>query len=172
MQAYLDVPSFFSAVYLVDLSPSLCEVARKRFVRLGWNVKIVCQDARTFRLEDHLEEPWNNRATASTTSFYLPNDVNPRCGADLITMSYSLSMIPDYYSVVDSITEFLSPMGVVGVVDFYVQSIVETAGRNYIGGSFNRHVNWLSRVIWRSWFDCDRVGLEGARRVSGIQFSF
>ncbi len=54
MQSYLDVPEFFTHVYLVDLSPSLCEVARKRFDRLGWtNVTVVCQDARTFQLEEH-----------------------------------------------------------------------------------------------------------------------
>ena len=53
MQAYLDVPSFFSQVYLVDLSPSLLEVARRRFERLGWGIKVLCQDARSFRLHDH-----------------------------------------------------------------------------------------------------------------------
>lgn len=166
MQAYLDVPTFFSNVYLVDLSPSLCEVARKRFARLGWKVKVVCQDARDFRLEDHQEDYPDQKAmeTSVECSFI---DADKRKKADLITMSYSLSMIPDYYNVVDSISGLLAPLGLIGVVDFYVQSIVETAGRNYIGGSFNRHVNWLSRVIWRSWFDCDRVSLEGARRVSG-----
>ena len=163
MQAYLDVPvpAFFSAIYLVDLSPSLCEIARKRFARLGWHVHVICQDARAFRLED----PTNGRDMESAAT-YVTGHHGPRLHADLITMSYSLSMIPDYYSVVDSLSGLLAPGGLVGVVDFYVQSIVETAGRNYIGGSFNRHVNWLSRVIWRSWFDCDRVGLEGARRVS------
>lgn len=160
MQAYLDVPDFFSSVYLVDLSPSLCEVARKRFARLGWKVKVVCQDARNFRLEDHLED---HKATEALLECSFV-DVDKRKKADLITMSYSLSMIPDYYNAVDSLSGLLAPLGLIGVVDFYVQSIVETAGRNYIGGSFNRHVNWLSRVIWRSWFDCDRVGLEGARR--------
>lgn len=163
MQAYLDVPDFFSSVYLVDLSPSLCEVARKRFARLGWKVKVVCQDARNFRLEDHLED---HKATEALLECSFV-DVDKRKKADLITMSYSLSMIPDYYNAVDSLSGLLAPLGLIGVVDFYVQSIVETAGRNYIGGSFNRHVNWLSRVIWRSWFDCDRVGLEGARRVRG-----
>lgn len=167
MQAFLDVPVpvFFSSVYLVDLSPSLCEVARKRFARLGWNVNVVCQDARSFRLEDHLKHPSDDRAVVSTPVAYPLNGSEQKIRADLITMSYSLSMIPDYYSVVDSISGLLAPFGLLGVVDFYVQSIVETAGRNYIGGSFNRHVNWLSRVIWRSWFDCDRVGLEAARRV-------
>lgn len=140
MQAFVDVQTFFESIYLVDLSPSLCEVARKRFARLGWrHVNIVCQDARVFRLTGHQ--------------------------ADLITMSYSLSMIPDYYSVVDSIASLLDPAGIIGVIDFYVQSVVETSGRNYTGGCLQRHVNWLGRSFWRAWFDLDRVGLEGAKRV-------
>ena len=143
MQAFVDVPTFFNEVYLVDLSPSLLKIARKRFERLGWDVKLVCQDARTFRL------PQNG-----TTSR----------GAELVTMSYSLSMIPDYYSVLDSIPSLLSAEGVLGVVDFYVQSIIDIGGRTYTGGCLNRHVTWLGRVFWRAWFDVDRVGLEGARR--------
>lgn len=70
MAAFVDVPEFFSTVFLVDLSPSLCEVARQRFRRLGWkNVQVVCEDARAFC---------------------------PPQQADLITMSYSLSMIVRY----------------------------------------------------------------------------
>lgn len=105
MSAFLPVNEFFSHVYLVDLSPSLCQVARERFERLGWkNVSVVCQDARSFRLPE-------------------ADSVDPRMkstpGADLITMSYSLSMIPDYYSVVDSLPSLLKPSGVLGVCDFY-----------------------------------------------------
>ncbi|KAL8901272.1 MAG: hypothetical protein Q9192_000633 [Flavoplaca navasiana] len=164
MHAFLNVPDFFSAVFLVDLSPSLCGVAKRRFQRLGWDVKVVCQDARTFRLEDHLEKLEDAKPAARELSEYASAGINLVYKADLITMSYSLSMIPDYYTVVDSIVRLLAPTGLIGVVDFYVQSIVETAGRNYVGGSLNRHVNWLGRVFWRAWFDCDRVSLEGARR--------
>ena len=140
MSKHIDVPSFFAAVYLVDFSPSLCEVARKRFARLGWkNVKVVCQDARLFSLNG--------------------------CKADLVTMSYSLSMLPNFHIFVDSSNSLLGQKGIIGVVDFYVQSKVETTGRNYLGGSIQRHVNWLGRTFWRAWFDLDRVGLEGARRV-------
>lgn len=78
MAAFLPVDKFFKHVYLVDLSPSLCEVARARFQRLGWNnVTVLCQDARSFSLPEK-----DNAASA---------------GADLITMSYSLSMIPGEY---------------------------------------------------------------------------
>lgn len=77
MSQHVDVPTFFSNIYLVDFSPSLCEVARKRFQRLGWkNVTVVCQDAREFRLDD----------------YELKAHIAQQ-GADLVTMSYSLSMI-------------------------------------------------------------------------------
>lgn len=51
-----------------------------------------------------------------------------------------------------------------GVIDFYVQSIVDLSCRNYTGGIINRHVNWFGRLFWRAWFDVDRVGLEPSRR--------
>ena len=166
MQAFIDVPTFFSTIFLVDLSPSLCKVARKRFARLGWNhVKVICQDARYFRLEPYVED------LGGTTTWCKENDTGLGKGnvlrptADLITFSYSLSMIPDYYSVVDSISCLLDQSGLLGVVDFYVQSTVEICSRNYIGGSIQRHVNWIGRTFWRSWFELDRVGLEGAKRV-------
>ncbi|KIW48588.1 uncharacterized protein PV06_01160 [Exophiala oligosperma] len=139
MDKLVGVEGFFEHVFLVDLSPSLCDVARERVRKNGWkNVTVLCQDARTIA------------CTAST--------------ADLITMSYSLSMIPDFYSVVDLMSGFLAPRGIVGIVDFYVQSIVDVSSRNYIGGTFNRHVNWVGRMFWRTWFDADRVNLDGGRR--------
>ena len=65
----------FSSIYLVDLSPSLCAVARKRFesLELSHIVKVVCMDARSFRIEDFEQGK----------------------SVDWITMSYSLSMIPE-----------------------------------------------------------------------------
>ena len=92
MSEYVDVSEFFSSVYLVDFSPSLCEVARKRFKRLGWqNVKVVCQDARTFRLEDYESDIPGAVVSRSPTSYY--SEDRGVGGADLITLSYSLSMI-------------------------------------------------------------------------------
>ncbi|CZR55143.1 related to S-adenosylmethionine:diacylglycerol 3-amino-3-carboxypropyl transferase [Phialocephala subalpina] len=168
MSEFVDVEEFFSSVYLVDFSPSLCEVARKRFTRLGWkNVKVVCQDARTFRLEDHEGGPSAEKTLGfarSPTSSYFSDDSPSVGGADLITMSYSLSMIPDFYSVIDSLTSLLAPGGIIGAVDFYVQSAVDLSFRNYTGGAINRHVNWFGRLFWRAWFDVDRVGLEAGRR--------
>ena len=167
MSQYLDVPTFFKSVYLVDFSPSLCDVAVARFQRLGWkNVKVLCQDARSFRLEDH-EETTNGRntPTSATQNMYGLEEASSETGADIVTMSYSLSMIPEFYSVVDSITTLLAPTGIIGVADFYVQSKIDYQCRNYTGGDIDRHCNWGSRVFWRGWFEIDRVSLEAARRV-------
>lgn len=95
MSQFVNVSEFFSSVYLVDFSPSLCDVAKKRFERLGWtNVHVVCEDARKFRLEDY--EPGMPSAPNPLRSPMLSYFAKPRPehgGADLITMSYSLSMI-------------------------------------------------------------------------------
>jgi betaine lipid synthase len=94
MAQYVDVPKFFTSVYLVDFSPSLCEVARKRFARLGWNnVKVVCQDARKFRLEDHEPPHDGAQMPGSPHIGYFSQNRPEHGGVDLITMSYSLSMI-------------------------------------------------------------------------------
>jgi betaine lipid synthase len=166
MSRHLPVTEFFSSIYLVDLSPSLCKVARRRFARLGWtNVKVVCQDARSFRLEDHETNKGESEVIRTSKSMnFSGNGGVPTRKADLLTLSYSLSMIPNYYSVIDAMSSLLSPSGVLGVIDFYVQSKVDLAGRNYTGGVFNRHVNWFGRVFWRAWFEVDRVGLEPGRR--------
>ncbi|OTA64281.1 hypothetical protein K449DRAFT_328071 [Hypoxylon sp. EC38] len=172
MSRFVDVPRFFDSVYLVDFSPSLCEVARKRFQRLGWeNVNVICQDARKFRLEDYEPTPQRGCTSGSPTRGYFSQERPKDGGADLITMSYSLSMIPDYYSVIDSLPSLLSPNGIIGVVDFYVQSQVDVNFRNYTGGLVNRHVNFFGRTFWRAWFDIDRVALEPGRR-DYLEYSF
>ncbi|KAI7087873.1 hypothetical protein KC363_g8091 [Hortaea werneckii] len=174
MQQQLDVPTFFHAVYLVDLSTSLCEIARKRFERLGWkNVHVICEDARVFRLSDYeagVDEEKQREFSIGHSASY-DDDSRDSVGADLLTMSYSLSMIPEFHPAVDSVANLLAPDGVVGIVDFYVQNQVEFNNRNYIGGAIDRHCMWISRVFWRTWFELDRVNLESARR-DYIEYKF
>jgi betaine lipid synthase len=161
MQAHLSVPSFFHAVYVVDLSPSLCQVARARFARLGWkNVKVVCQDARTFKLGDYEDNLIDDFSIGKSAL-----DHADAVGAHLLTLSYSLSMIPEFHPVVDSLATLLAPNGIMGVVDFYVQNQVQFQGRNYVGGlKLDRHCMWISRVFWSAWFEMDRVFLDSSRR--------
>lgn len=168
MEKHLSVTSFFHAVYLVDFSPSLCQVARTRFARLGWkNVKVVCQDARTFKLSDYEDGHNDDSAVFSIGKSALDeSSAADHVGADLLTMSYSLSMIPEFHPVVDSLANLLAPNGIMGVVDFYVQNQIQFQSRNYVGGVIDRHCMWISRIFWAAWFEMDRVFLDSSRRVS------
>jgi S-adenosylmethionine-diacylgycerolhomoserine-N-methlytransferase len=82
-------------VYVVDLSPSLLTVARKRAADKGWtNVETVEADA----------------------TLYQP----PEALVDAITFSYSLTMIPDWFAAIENALAMLKPGGKIGVVDFYI----------------------------------------------------
>lgn len=156
MGKYLPVQSYFSAVYLVDLSPSLCEVARARFKRLRWdNVHVVCEDARYFKLEDYEHRKNHSNAISLWTEKDAAKGAELQFDgvADVITLSFALSMIPEFYPVVDTLTTLLSPQGIIGVCDFYVQNMIDYRSRNYTGGFIDRHCNFLSRVFWRTWFE-------------------
>jgi S-adenosylmethionine-diacylgycerolhomoserine-N-methlytransferase len=82
-------------IYLVDLTPSLLQIARRRIAQNGWtNVTVLEEDAAGLPL--HLET------------------------ADAVTFSYSLSMMADWYVAVENAFRLLKPGGHLGVVDFYV----------------------------------------------------
>lgn len=83
----------FDRIYVVDISPAMCQTARGALQREGIaNVEVICADAAVF---------------------------SPPASAALITFSYSLSMIPDYRSAIDQALSYLSPEGRFGVVDFF-----------------------------------------------------
>ncbi len=126
-----------SRIYVVDLSPSLLEVARRRFERLGWsNVELVEADAITFR---------------------------PPSPADVVTFSYSLTMIPDWVAAINNARDILRQEGILGAVDFYVS-------RKHPAQSHTKH-SWLTRSLWPLWFACDDVFLS-ADHVPYLHDSF
>ena len=130
----------FKKIYLVDLSPSLCEVAKQRFAAKGWeNVEVKIADAANFKI-----------------------DFNK---ADIITYSYSLSMIPTFYNTIDHAVKLLDKSGIVASVDFGIQSNDTSIGRiNTVGGLLNRNLSWWNRNFWRIWFEADKVFLDLSRR--------
>jgi S-adenosylmethionine-diacylgycerolhomoserine-N-methlytransferase len=110
--------------YIVDLSPSLLEVARQRITARGWsNVEAIEADATIFQ--------------------------PPQGPADVVTFSYSLTMIPDWFAALENAWEMLKPGGILGVVDFYVS-------RKYPPDGLTRH-GWLTRTFWPVWFSSDNV---------------
>jgi S-adenosylmethionine-diacylgycerolhomoserine-N-methlytransferase len=109
-------------VVVVDLSPSLLSIAKERAAKLGWsNVETMEADV-----------------TAVETT-----------PADVVTFSYSLTMIPDWFAAIDRAKQLLKPGGVIGVVDFYVS-------RKHPSELRKRH-SWTTRNFWPTWFASDNV---------------
>lgn len=80
------------AVHLVDLCPSLLEVARQRIAAHDWpRAQAVHADATTWR---------------------------PPQPADVVLCAYSLSMMPDWRATVANACAMLKPGGLLAVVDF------------------------------------------------------
>ncbi|MEX2174269.1 MAG: methyltransferase domain-containing protein [Pirellulaceae bacterium] len=111
-------------IYVLDLSHSLLEIAKQRIVEKGWtNVETVEADATTFQ---PAEGP-----------------------LDVVTFSYSLTMIPDWFAALENALAMLKPGGILGVVDFYVS-------RKYPSDGLTRH-RWTTRTFWPTWFGMDNV---------------
>jgi S-adenosylmethionine-diacylgycerolhomoserine-N-methlytransferase len=116
----------FDKIYLVDLSPSLLEQARQRIKERRWtNVHTVEADATTWQPDEG--------------------------AVDLVTFSYSLTMIPDWFAAIDHAKSLLKPGGVIGVCDFYV-------ARKYPEGDLRTH-SWFTRTAWPTFFAFDNVNL-------------
>ena len=112
-----------SKVYVVDLADSLLKVADRRAKELGWtNVETVSADATKWQ---------------------------PRGGADVVTFSYSLTMIPDWFLAIQNASDMLREGGSLGVVDFYVS-------RKFPEDGMQQH-NWFTRNFWPMWFGNDNV---------------
>lgn len=147
MDKYFPI-SEFDAVYVLDLCGPLLEVSKKRFAARGFkNVTCLLQDATTFVLPE-----WES------------NGVDPSGALDFVTMSYSLSMMPDYYSLIDRIERFISPTGLLSVCDFYVSAREKTSLSAVIGDVASRQIGWFSRHFWMTWFEFDHVDLHPSRR--------
>lgn len=68
---------------------------------------------------------------------------------DAVYFSYSLSMIPDWFSAIDNALSLLKPGGLLAVVDFYVSRRSPSAG--------HRRHSAFSRHFWPAWFGHDGV---------------
>lgn len=111
-------------IEIVDLCPSLLDVANQRIQRHGWtNVRTVAADATTYR---------------------------PDVPMDAVTFSYSLTMIPDWFRAIDNALAVLKPGGVIGVVDFFVSRKWPAAGQQR--HSLLRRWFWRSWFAWDNVF--------------------
>jgi len=114
----------FQNIYVVDLAESLLGVVEKRVSKNGWA---------------------NVQAVASDATRWTP----PEGQVDVVTFSYSLTMIPDWFGAIENALRILRPGGSIGVIDFYVS-------RKYPSESLARH-GWWTRNFWPLWFSGDNV---------------
>ena len=113
----------FGSLTVVDLCQPLLEQARARCAAQGWdNVTCVEADATRF---------------------------GPSRPVDAVYLSYSLTMIPDWFAAIDNALAMLRPGGVIGVVDFYVS-------RKHPASGLKRH-GLFHRTFWPLWFGHDGV---------------
>ncbi len=113
-----------SKVYVVDLAGSLLKVTRERARTRGW---------------DHVE------AVEADATKWVPEGGT----ADVVTFSYSLTMIPNWFAAIDNAYAMLRKGGRIGVVDFYVS-------RKHPSEENVRH-GWMTRTGWPTWFGMDNV---------------
>jgi S-adenosylmethionine-diacylgycerolhomoserine-N-methlytransferase len=107
-------------VVILDLCDSLLSLADKRIQQAGWRF------ART-RRED----------ITTCTDFFGE--------ADVVTFSYSLSMIPNWGTALHKAQIMLKPGGMLGVVDFTCRSDTHSCTER------------LSDRFWKTWFSYDGV---------------
>lgn len=133
LEAVADLIPRLGRVYLVDLCRPLLEQAEARVRRHGWtNVEVVEANAAEFRLPG--SRP-----------------------ADAVTCSYSLTMMPEWFAVIDHVHAMLRPGGRFGAVDFYVAPKHARSGGEKQGG--------LTRTFWPLWFGLDDVFLSPDHRL-------
>jgi S-adenosylmethionine-diacylgycerolhomoserine-N-methlytransferase len=112
--------------YVVDLCEPLLEIAQQRKKRNGWdNMEIVHADA---------------------LSFTLPGDER----ADVVSFTYSLTMIPEWYAAIDRAAAMLKPGGCCAACDFFI-------GNPFRITEKQKSHNWATRLFWRVWFETDGV---------------
>ena len=102
---------WFSKVYVVDLTPSLVKVAKQRVKDNGWDgkVEIILGDATDTKLEG------------------LP----PSGTVDVVSISYAVTMIPNWEDVIENAYRLLKPGGHICVCDFTLDTV-----RHLIGTGF------------------------------------
>lgn len=110
---------------VVDVAASLLRVAQQRAQEHGWEFVVTRHhDATTYRPDEQV---------------------------DVVTFSYSLTMIPDWITALQNAWRMLKPGGHLGVVDFYISRKYPQPGRT-------RH-GWWTRSFWPVWFALDNVHL-------------
>jgi S-adenosylmethionine-diacylgycerolhomoserine-N-methlytransferase len=91
-------------VFVFDLCAPLLDVARQRVAHNGWEDKVVCVEG----------------DATDMTAIGRKDGLPAKGTVDVLTFSYSLTMIPDWEKALDVAYELVKPGGYIAVCDFTV----------------------------------------------------
>lgn len=143
------IKKYFKAIYVVDISASLLEIAQRRINNMGLSdiVKVVEHDV---TLDELL--PGVNCAPGSV---------------DIVTMSYSYSMIPDKKAAVRNICKLLKRGGHLAVADFFLKGNHDDA----LSPLFRR-LRGIEAIVHKNWFAFDHVHLLDDNQLRAYENDF
>lgn len=138
----------FRKIYIVDISPSLLEIAQERVRKVGLEgiVECVCGD--------FTDLPSIKKALKIKSGT-----------ADVVTFSYSLSMIPDKTAALKNAAALLkgNGQGRLGIADFFDRS-----GKEYLLQYPFQLLRFFESLFHTYWFRCDGVHLLNERMFQPI----
>lgn len=129
------IRKYFKAIYICDISASLLEIAQRRINTMGIQdiAKVVEHDVTADTLLSHL----------------------PKAGTvDVVTMSYSFSMIPDQKAALDSSSKLLKKGGHICVADFFLKGNYDDC----LSPLFNS-LRKAESYFHKNWFAMDHIHL-------------
>jgi len=133
------IRKYFSTIYILDVSASLLEMAQRRVNSMGLSdiVKVVEHDF-----------------TAASVFTVMPN----KGTVDIVTMSYSYSMIPNQANAMKNASELIKGggEGIVAIADFFLKGNYDDQLPN-----FSRNLRLAESVFHKHWFAMDHVHLLG-----------
>jgi len=117
----------FDQVYILDLCGPLLEVAEQRVKENGWEDKVTCVLGDAC---DQSQDGQEGKLPAAGT-------------VDVITFSYSLTMIPDWKAAIEHAYNLLKPGGIIAVGDFTV----------------TKQHSYFTQSLWPAIFSLDGIKL-------------
>eukprot|EP00168_Porphyra_purpurea_P017024 TRINITY_DN5717_c0_g1_i1.p1 TRINITY_DN5717_c0_g1~~TRINITY_DN5717_c0_g1_i1.p1 ORF type:complete len:619 (-),score=110.60 TRINITY_DN5717_c0_g1_i1:893-2749(-) len=138
------IRKYFKEIVICDISASLLEMAQKRINAMG------IQDIA--RVVEH---------DVTAQSMF---SVLPAAGTvDMITMSYSFSMIPDQKAAMANATKLLKKGGHVGLADFFLKGNYDDC----LSPLFRR-LRAVESILHKAWFAMDHVHLLSDKQLEGF----
>jgi ubiquinone/menaquinone biosynthesis C-methylase UbiE len=168
------IKKYFKTIYIVDISASLLEMAQKRlvslfvdvfsiysfanFVLLSLIIPVLFMLASFFLFLDRIDDMGIGSICKvveyDVTKESLLNVLSGKGSVDMVTMSYSFSMIPDQKATMTNIFNLLKPNGHIAIADFYLSGNYDDC----LSPLFRR-LRAAECLFHKTWFSFDHVYL-------------